>query len=301
MGIINECPKMGEALIAENRGRATIRTNDMTENSEIGQEIMAAGIRTNYHDAGQGQPVLLIHGSGPGVSAWANWRATIPDLAKQRRVVAPDMVGFGFTERPTDAVYGLDLWVAHVLGLLDALNLDRVDVVGNSFGGALALTLAVRHPSRVRKLVLMGSVGVEFDLTAGLDMAWGYEPSVEAMRALLGVFAYDNSRITDDLVQMRYEASIRPGFQESFSKMFPAPRQQCIRSLAVSDDALQSLEHEVLIFHGREDRIIPMETSHKLFRNIPNAELHMFGKCGHWTQIERMNRFNDLVNDFLDA
>lgn len=273
----------------------------MTQNPELGLRIEAAGIETNYHDQGQGFPVLMIHGSGPGVSSWANWRLNIPFLAQNRRVIAPDMVGFGFTERPEKAEYGRDLWLAHAVGLLDALGLEQVDIVGNSFGGSLALALAVRHPQRVRRLVLMGSVGIEFELTPGLNLAWGYEPSLEAMRALLDVFAYDNARITDDLVKMRYEASIRPGFHESFSKMFPAPRENGIRSLALPEKDLKALPHETLIVHGREDRIIPPTNATRLFSLIPNAELHMFGKCGHWTQIEHAARFNMLVDDFLQS
>lgn len=102
-----------------------------TSNPEIGQRLDAGGIATNYHDTGSGAPAMLIHGSGPGVTAWANWRLTIPVLAERLRVVAPDMVGFGYTERPAGVEYGLGTWVRHALGFLDALGLAQVDVVGN--------------------------------------------------------------------------------------------------------------------------------------------------------------------------
>lgn len=276
----------------------------MTENvvnPELGRQIDAAGILTNYHDVGTGDPVLMIHGSGAGVSAWANWRLNIPVLAASRRVIAPDMAGFGYTERPQGVRYGRELWLAHVIGLLDALELEQVDIVGNSFGGALALALAVNYPERVRKLVLMGSVGVEFPLTEGLDAAWGYEPSLEAMRHLLSLFAYDQSRITEDLVAMRFAASIRPGFQETFGTMFPAPRQQGISALAVPEEKIAAIPHPTLILHGRDDRIIPPENSLRLFNLISNAQLHMFGQCGHWTQIEHFNAFNRLVDGFLSG
>ena len=196
-------------------------------NPEIGQSITAAGIRTNYHDSGgAGAPVLLIHGSGPGVSAWANWRLVMPALAQQARVIAPDMVGFGYTERPQGFVYNMDAWVRQAVGLLDALGIERTDLVGNSFGGGLSLALAIAHPERVRRLVLMGSAGVSFPLTEGLDAVWGYTPSVENMRAIMDYFAFDQGLMSDDLARLRFEASIRPGFQESFAAMFPAPRQR---------------------------------------------------------------------------
>ena len=269
------------------------------DSPEIGREIIAAGYRTNVHDQGEGFPLMMIHGSGPGVTAWANWRLVIPELAKERRVVAPDMLGFGYSERPEDQVYNRERWVAHAIGVMDKLGLEQVDLVGNSFGGGLALSLAIEHPQRVRRLVLMGSVGVSFPITKGLDEVWGYQPSPENMRRLMDVFAYDKSLLTDELAEMRYQASVRPGFQESFAAMFPAPRQRWVDNLASPEEAIRALPHETLILHGREDEVIPLEASLKLAELIDRAQLHVFGRCGHWTQIEHANRFARLVSDFL--
>jgi 2-hydroxymuconate-semialdehyde hydrolase len=268
-------------------------------NPEIGRTVQAAGLKTNLHDVGKGSPVLMIHGSGPGVSAWANWRLNLPVLAQRARVIAPDMAGFGFSERPGGHRYTMDHWVAQAVGVLDALDVERADVVGNSFGGALALALAIRHPERVRRLVLMGSVGVPFAITKGLDAVWGYEPSFATMRSLLDTFAYDRKLATDELAQLRYEASIRPGFQESFAAMFPAPRQRWVDAMCSPEAAIRALPHETLVLHGREDQVIPLSTSLTLADWIPNSQLHVFGHCGHWTQIEHAARFNRLVNDFL--
>ena len=269
-------------------------------NPEIGQSITAAGIRTNYHDSGgAGAPVLLIHGSGPGVSAWANWRLVMPALAQQARVIAPDMVGFGYTERPQGFVYSMDAWVRQAVGLLDALGIERTDLVGNSFGGGLSLALAIAHPERVRRLVLMGSAGVSFPLTEGLDAVWGYTPSVENMRAIMDYFAFDQGLMSDDLARLRFEASIRPGFQESFAAMFPAPRQRWIEALASAEADIRALPHQALVIHGREDRVIPLSTSLTLSSWIQRSQLHVYGQCGHWTQIEHAARFARLVGDFL--
>ena len=269
-------------------------------NPEIGQSITAAGIRTNYHDSGgAGAPVLLIHGSGPGVSAWANWRLVMPALAQQARVIAPDMVGFGYSERPEGFVYNMDAWVRQAVGLLDALGIERTDLVGNSFGGGLSLALAIRHPERVRRLVLMGSAGVSFPLTEGLDAVWGYTPSVENMRAIMDYFAFDQGLMSDDLARLRFEASIRPGFQESFAAMFPAPRQRWIEALASAEADIRALPHQALVIHGREDRVIPLATSLTLSSWIQRSQLHVYGQCGHWTQIEHAARFARLVGDFL--
>ena len=271
----------------------------MTQNPEISQSIVANGINTNYHDVGTGFPVLLIHGSGPGVSAWANWRLTIPALAAQRRVIAPDMVGFGFSERPVGIQYNMATWVAQAVGLLDALNIEQADLVGNSFGGGLALALAIQHPKRVRRLVLMGAAGVSFPITPGLDAVWGYQPSIAAMRRLLDIFAFDRSLMSDELAELRYKASIQPGFQEAFQSMFPEPRQNGVASLASREEDIRALPHDTLVVHGREDRVIPLSNSQTLAQWIDRSQLHVFGRCGHWTQIEHAARFAQLVENFL--
>lgn len=268
-------------------------------NPEIGRTVVANGLKTNYLDEGDGAPVVLLHGSGPGVTGYANWRLVIPPLSEEYRVLAPDIAGFGYTERKPDAVYNLDFWIAHLIGFMDALGIKKARFIGNSFGGALTLAFAARYPERVERFVLMGSVGVEFELTPGLDAVWGYEPSEENMRSVVYSFAYHNDFITDDLIRSRYQASIRPGYQESYASLFPAPRQRHINALATPEKALRELPHRALIIHGRDDNIIPLACSLKLHNLIERSDLHVFGECGHWTQIEKTDQFITLVRNFF--
>jgi 2-hydroxymuconate-semialdehyde hydrolase len=268
---------------------------------EIGKTVIAAGLKTNYLEAGQGDPVILIHGSGPGVTAYANWRFTIEPLAQKYRVLAPDIAGFGYTERKSDQQYSLDFWVKHLTEWMDAVGVKKARFIGNSFGGSLTLAIASRYPERVESFVLMGAAGVEFELTPELDAIWGYEPSIENMRKIVMSFAYDTSMMTDDLVRSRYEASVRPGYHESFSKMFEVPRQRHIKALATPDDQIRKIPHRAMVVHGRDDKIVPPTNSTKLHSLLKNSDLHMFSNCGHWTQIERTNDFNKLVLDFFAA
>jgi len=271
-----------------------------TERPEIGASAEANGIQTNYLEAGKGdETVVLIHGSGPGVTSYANWRVVVPALAEDFHVVAPDMVGFGYSDRPKDVTYGLQTWADQTVGLMDTLGIAKAHLVGNSFGGAIALRIAAQHPDRVDKLVLMGSMGVPFEITEGLERVWGYEPSFENMRKVLDVFAYSRELVNDELAKVRYEGSVQPGFQEAFSAMFPAPRQRWVEAMVTPDEEIRKLTHRTLIVHGREDQVIPVANSYKLEGLIDNADLAVFSHCGHWSMIERTADFNRLVRDFF--
>jgi len=270
-------------------------------NPEIVNSIKTGSYNTNYHDLGEGEGevILFIHGSGPGVSAYANWRLAMPELAKNFRVIAPDMAGFGYTDRIEGVTYNMDVWVKQAIDLMDALKIEKFSVVGNSFGGALALSLSIKCPQRLNKVVLMGAMGIDFELTAGLDQAWGYTPSLENMKSLLDTFAYSRVLVTDELAKMRYDASIRPGFQESFGSMFPAPRQSSVSAMASDEEDIKKIDKEVLIIHGRDDKVIPFNNSIRLHNLITKSQLHGFGECGHWSQIEHKDRFNKLLLDFF--
>jgi pimeloyl-ACP methyl ester carboxylesterase len=264
-----------------------------------GRTIEAGGILTHYHDVGSGEPVLLLHGSGPGVSAWANWQHNIPVLAERHRVIAPDLVGFGYTQRPDDIHYSLSTWIDHVWAFLDALGIARTALVGNSLGGRIGLGMASQDPERLDRMVLMGAPGVGMTLTPGLRALREYQPSEQNMRdMLLSCFAVDPAIITDDLVQARYEASVAPGAFEAYRDMFFSP-QHAGSELGITEDEVRAIGTRSLLIHGREDKVVPVEVAWNMVRLLPDADLAVFARCGHWTQIERADDFNALVANFL--
>lgn len=271
-----------------------------TQSPEIGQSIQTGAYLTNYHDVGEGPAVLMLHGSGAGVSGWANWRGIMPVLSSDFRVLVPDLVGFGYTETPDDLQFTIfDTWIDQMLNLLDALEIEKVHLVGNSFGGGLSLHLATRVPDRIDRIVLMGAGGVAMPINDNLAALWTYKPSVENMKQIMDIMAYDRSLVTDELAELRYRATIRPGAQEAFERVFVPPLQRHLDAQIVDDADLQRIPHQTLILHGREDRVVPFENSLHMFEMIPNAQLHGFAKCGHWTQIEHAARFHQLVHNFL--
>jgi pimeloyl-ACP methyl ester carboxylesterase len=262
--------------------------------------IDAGGIRTHYLEAGSGHPVVMLHGSGPGVSGTANWQHNIGTLAKSFRVLAPDIVGFGDTERPDDVVYSLRTWTDHVWAFLDAQGIKSASIVGNSLGGRIAMQMATDQPGRITKMVLMGSPGVGMTLTDGLAALRAYCPSHDAMRELLrNFFAVDPAMITDELVNIRYEASVANGAFEAYEAMFNDPRHKG-SELGITEDEVRAITTPILLVHGREDRVVPLAVSVTMLGLFPNADLHVFSACGHWTQIERAQEFSALVANYLD-
>jgi pimeloyl-ACP methyl ester carboxylesterase len=263
------------------------------------QMIDAGGIETSYLEVGSGEPVIMLHGSGPGVSALANWQHNIPTLAQRFHVLAPDIVGFGATERPDDVIYSLRSWTDHVWAFLDAHGIKNTAIVGNSLGGRIALQMATDLPDRITKMVLMGAPGVGMTLTDGLAALRAYEPSHDAMRELLrNYFAVDPAMITDELVANRYEASIADGAYEAYRAMFFDPRHAG-SELGITENEVRAIATPTLLVHGREDKVVPVAVSVTMLGLLPNADLHVFSACGHWTQIERAAEFSALVADYL--
>lgn len=271
---------------------------------EIGKSVATGKFTTNYLEVGEehsGVPLLFIHGSGPGVSAYANWRLVLPLVAKENHAYAMDMVGFGYSDKPTgdEVDFGIDLWTQQILDFIDALGLEKVNLVGNSFGGSLAFSVALKAPDKVNKVITMGAMGIEMDIPYGLNEVWGYQGTKEHMKELIDLFTYNKEFATDELATVRHEASMEPGFHEAFSSMFPHPRQSSVDNLSFSDEELKQIKHKTLLVHGREDKVVPVKTSLHLINLLEFADLHIFGGCGHWVQIEKSNEFAELVNNFV--
>jgi 2-hydroxymuconate-semialdehyde hydrolase len=279
----------------------TTQTDSKTlDPDSISRNLTVMGVDTHFHDAGEGPALLLLHGSGPGVSAWSNWRAVYPALIESYRVIAPDQIGFNKSQPEGSVEYGRKLWTDHALALMDELGIDRFNVIGNSMGGAIALSMVAARPEAIDRVVAMGTMGIGGEIPSGLAEVWGYDPSPENMRRLVELFAHDQSIVTDDLVQMRYQASAEPVVRDAFAAMFPEPRQNGVDDLALSEEELRGIAQPVLLAHGYHDQIVPLRsTSLPLMDVLPDAQLHAFGQSGHWVMIEQPRAFTAAVLAFL--
>lgn len=262
--------------------------------------------RLHYHDVGEGEPLLLLHGAGPGATAWSNFGRSIATLARTHRVIAMDLPGWGKSSTPTSE--SRRHLAEAAVGLLDALGIDKATFVGNSMGGMMAVAAAIKFPSRVTRLVLMGTPapGVNYFQPAGFTeglriIGEGYrEPSPANIKRLVQIMCYDQSLATDELAQVRSAAAqANPqhlaSYVASLSDGLPTFMDDYLKMAA---SGVSEIEVPTMIIHGRDDRVVSFEHGLRLASMIGSARLVMLNRCGHWVQIERAKEFNDLVQFF---
>ncbi|WP_166458722.1 alpha/beta fold hydrolase [Verrucosispora sioxanthis] len=250
-------------------------------------------------EGGTGPAVLMLHGSGPGTTGTGAWAPTAEALGTSWHLVAPDQAGFGGTPVPTGSRSGLRLWSEQAAGLMDALGIDRYAVVGHSMGGAVALALAAVRPQQVTRVVAVSTMGAPgAPLSAGLDAIWAAPATALGARDMLSRLVHDQALVTDSAVDAR-AAAMRAG-ATAYASLFPPPRARWVDELTLSTQALAAVRAPVLLVHGAEDRITPLETAARpLLGHLADVRLHVFGGCGHVPAIEQPHEFRDLLSGFL--
>ena len=214
------------------------------------------------------------------------------------RVILPDLPGYGFSSKPENEIYSLDYFNTKIIQLLDALRIQSFSLIGNSLGGALALGLALSHPERVEKLILMAPGGVEdqdtYNTMPGIQKLLsdflGGDMNQEKIEGLLSLFPYDPSIINDEMVSERME-------------ILPLMNSQVLASMEIPnmEKDLVKINHPILAFWGMNDQFIPVSGAMKLGENCPNAQIMLFSQCGHWVMIEKEKIFNQACINFLSA
>jgi pimeloyl-ACP methyl ester carboxylesterase len=250
------------------------------------------GFRTNVVTSGSGaSAVLFIHGSGPGATGMANWRGTLPALPTHT-CVAFDLAGFGGSKPAGQVPYTVPTWTTQAFELMDGLGIERFSVVGNSLGGRIAMQMALDKPERIERLVLMGSGGLLVE--PALRALREYTPSLANMQHLIEhCFLFDPRLSSPELVRERYETSAAT--YETYRGMFGEDRS----GLLLSPERIASIVAPALVVHGRDDKVIPPANGVRMAELLPDADLHLFARCGHWAQFERARDFNALIAAFL--
>jgi 4,5:9,10-diseco-3-hydroxy-5,9,17-trioxoandrosta-1(10),2-diene-4-oate hydrolase len=258
------------------------------------------GIRMHYHEAGSGDrgTVLFVHGSGPGASGWSNFKGNYPALAERGyRTIVPDTMGYGYSSKPEQGAFSLDDVAAQYKALLDAVGVDRVTVIGNSQGGAIAITMALNYPELVAKLVLMAPGGLETRETymemegikAMIRVLYKEGISKETMRKVFRLQLHDESKITDEVIEERFQVAMTQ-HKDNIARI----------RVANQEDRLPEIKCPVLCFWGANDKFCPPSGATKIASRCPNSRTILISSCGHWVMVEYAKLFNQLTLQFLE-
>ena len=272
------------------------------------REMSTDGGVLRYHEAGQGSPLLFLHGSGPGVTGWRNFRGILGTFAQHFRCLMLEFPGFGVSDdfggHPMVTAQGA------VITFVEGLRLDSVDIIGNSMGGGVGINYAIRHPANVRRLVTIGGIGTNIFTpgpTEGIRLLQEFteNPTRQRLVDWLHSMVYDPSLVTDELIEERWALATDPATLDSARRMYgKAAFATMMTAMRNSDGPLPwAIMHKVqaptLLTWGRDDRVSPLDMALIPMRTIPNAELHVFPNCGHWAMIEAKQAFEDTVLGFL--
>jgi pimeloyl-ACP methyl ester carboxylesterase len=263
--------------------------------------VQLSKVRLHYNEVGQGPPLICIHGGGPGANSWSNFATNIGFFSAHYRLLLVDLPRFGKSGKIAIEGPPLTFNAAVLKEFMDALDLPRVPIIGNSYGGQVALKTAIDYGDRVSSLVLIGSAPVVQSLfnpmpVEAIKLIGSYYrgpggPTLAKMRQLLSTLVFDQSLVTDELVRERYEASIDPETVK-INMEPPSPRQDLTPELS-------RVKASTLVIWGMDDRAGALDVGLLMTRFIPDAQMHIFTRCGHWAQVERANEFNELVLNFL--
>lgn len=262
--------------------------------------VQAGDVKLHYNEAGEGFPVVFVHGGGPGASGWSNWQTNIGPISKHYRVILVDMPGWGGSDSVVVKEPRFQYNARVFRDMLDELGIEKAHFVGNSMGGGSTAKFCIDYPERVEKHVLMGSAGSGGSLFFAkpaegiryIFKVWN-NPTMENFRELLQVFCYDSSFVTEELLQERVN-SMNPDHLEA--------RKNTEHRFLIPHDLsgeLYKIKAKTLLIWGRDDRFEALDSALKFLWMIPDADLVVYSKCGHWAQYEQSEKFNRHLLDFL--
>lgn len=262
----------------------------------------------HYHDVGEGQALVFLHGGGPGVSGWSNFKFNLPDLSRSFRCIVVDQPGFGRSHQPTFDRHFFEYSADAVRGLLDVLGVDRAHFVGNSLGGGTTVRIALDHPALMDRLVLMGPGGIAINmfhpgLSEGLasvrDFYRGDGPTREKMAEFIRIMVFDPKWVTDQFIDERLQLAIDPATMEGTKRALENVRAKEFWAGGDLWRDVEKVRAKTLLVWGRDDKTMPLDGALFALKRMRDVQLHVFGKCGHWVQMELTDEFNAVVRSFL--
>lgn len=258
------------------------------------------GIRTHYLEAGSGPVMVLMHGGGAGADSYGNWRDCIRIFAKKYRVIAPDMVGFGRSDKPAPESYTYDQPGRNrqLVALLEALEIDKAFLVGNSMGGATCIGATLERPDRVERLVLMGSAGLPIPEKPSPQLLHNlnYDFTMDGMRRVIAGLTAPTYQPPEELVKYRYDLTMDPAAKAALAAVNTETRKG---TLNYKEDVLRQIKQPVLIVNGKEDGVSTLARAYRFLELFENSWGYIVPHCGHWAMIEHTADFCGAVERFL--
>lgn len=254
-------------------------------------------LRIHYHEAGEGPAVVFVHGSGPGATGWSNFKDNYEVIAKAGfRCIVPDLVGFGYSTNDDDIAYTWEMLAQGISGLCDALNLDKVHLVGNSMGGALCIQVALDRPDLIESMVLMAPGGLEEGETymsmkgirTMLKIMYKSGITEDSMREIFKLQLFLPENITDEIIQERFQ-------------VFPLQAKNILGKVKVPNlsNRLAEVKAPVLGLWGDDDNFCPVSGVETMQNGFPTVRTLRINQCGHWVMVEYADLFNRMCIDFL--
>src|SRR5262252_7048043 len=262
--------------------------------------VEAGGIRTHYIEAGSGEPIVLIHGGGPGADGYGNWHGCIPRYARNFRVIALDMLGFGRTQKPNPEgfTYSQDARTDHLIAFAETLRLGPLNLIGNSMGGCTALGLCMKRPDLAKKLVLMGSAGIKTaSIPAALAPLLNYDGTREGMQKVIDVLTNAKFKIDDAMLKYRLDLSNEPANREALAATMRWVKSQ--HGLYYEESDLRRVRTPTLVVGGKDDPIVLPEHNYKFLELLENSWGYFIPHCGHWVMIEYPEEFTEATMRFI--
>jgi len=251
------------------------------------------GFRIRYWEGGDGFPVLMLHGVGPGTSTVGNFGPVLELLEEHCRVIAIDLIGFGDSERKKEGpFFDMDLWVRQGLAVLDHFTGGkRCGLIGHSLGGALALKIA-SHAPQVTKILTSSSIGASYPLNDTLDAFWTLPRDSDELRRIMENMVFNQTAITDEMLELRWEMLSQPGYGDYFADMFAGDRQALIDAAVVGDEEAALITAAITMLHGRNDKPCPADqTTLVVADKLPRADVILLSECGHNLPRERTDDY----------
>lgn len=261
--------------------------------------VDAGGIRTHYLEAGDGRPVILIHGGGPGADGYGNWHSCLPLFAGHFHAIAVDMPGFGRTHKPDPAsfVYSQDARTAHMTAFIEELDLGPVTLIGNSMGGITSLGVAIQRPELVKKLILMGPAAIKFEIPPALLPLLNYDGTTEGMIRIIRALTNESYAMDQALLRYRVELANDPDTRRAQGAIMQWIKQQ--HGLYLEEDLIRKTRAPTLVVGGKTDPIVTPAQIFRLLELIDNSWGYVIPHCGHWVMMERPDEFCAVCTRFI--